>query len=149
VGLQTRPMSRSGSQLSTVIGWGCLAALLLPSTWNLLTTLVADDPGWAGRPFGVTFAVIAGAVLAITIAGLMARTPVGLFATALALFTTAAVLVTLVVVWFWAFFGQGSYETSRPHIGLAVTLGATLLCAFAAALLVLDGRGEHMGRQSK
>jgi uncharacterized membrane protein len=141
-------MSRSGSLLSTVIGWSCLAALLLPGASYLLRIVVTDDPEWTGRLLAGALPVIAGAVLAIAIAGLMSRTPVGLFATVLALSTTAAFLITLILVSFWAFFGAGSYEASRPHIGVAVTLGAMLMCAIGAALLVLDGRGETAGSQS-
>lgn len=137
--MQARPKSRSGSLLSTVIGWGCLAALLLASAWNLWN-VVTDDPDRAGRFFEGTGPVLAGAVLAIMIAGLLSRTPIGLFATVLALATTFAFFITLVVVWFWAYFGAGSYEASRPQIGAFVTLGATLLCAVGAVLLVVDGR---------
>jgi len=145
MGMQARPKSRSGSLFSTIIGWGCLVALLLPSVWNLLRIVVTDDAEWTGRLVVGSFPVLAGAVFAIAIAGLMSRTPVGLFATVLALCTSVAFVISLIVVWFWAYFGAGSYEASRPQIGVAVTLGATLFCAVGAALLVLDGRGENAG----
>ncbi|KAF0209554.1 MAG: hypothetical protein FD171_279 [Actinobacteria bacterium] len=139
--IQARLKSCSGSRLSTIIGWSCLAALLLSSAWNLLRIVVVEDAARTGRFSAGTLPVLACAVLAIAITGLMSRTPVGLFATVLALSTTAAFLVIWTVVLFWSFFGAGSFEASRQHVGAAVTLGATLLCVVGAGLLVLDGRG--------
>lgn len=140
--MQALPISRSGSRLSTIIGWGCLVALVLAVSWNLLRIVVVENSELTGRSFAGSLPVLACAVLAIAITGLVARTPVGLFASALALSTIAAFLITLIVVFFWSFFSADSYEASRPHVGVALTLGATLLCVFGAGLLVLDGRGE-------